>query len=90
MKLFISYSRDDAGNFASHIHRYLRDKGHDVFIDVNSITIGDPWARSIEKNISECDIFVVILTPDALSQLLCRKRSFTSAKTKQGNCTMHP
>jgi tetratricopeptide (TPR) repeat protein len=45
----------------------MRSKGHDVFIDVNSITIGDPWARSIEKNISECDIFVVILTPDALS-----------------------
>jgi DNA-binding beta-propeller fold protein YncE/tetratricopeptide (TPR) repeat protein len=45
----------------------MRDKGHNVFIDVNSITIGDPWARSIEKNISECDIFVVILTPDSLS-----------------------
>ena len=56
MKLFISYSRDDAGNFAKHIHRYLRDKGHAVFIDVNSITIGEPWARSIEKNISDCDI----------------------------------
>ncbi len=43
------------------------DKGHAVFIDVNSITIGDPWARSIEKNISDCDIFVVILTPDSLT-----------------------
>ena len=67
MKLFISYSRDDAGDFAKHIHRYLRDKGHDVFIDVNNIRIGDPWAGSIEKNISECDIFVVILTPDSLT-----------------------
>jgi tetratricopeptide (TPR) repeat protein len=45
----------------------MRDKGHNVFIDVNSITIGDPWVRSIEKNISDCDIFVVILTPDSLS-----------------------
>jgi tetratricopeptide (TPR) repeat protein len=45
----------------------MRDKGHDVFIDVNSIRIGDPWASSIEKNISECDIFIVILTPDAIT-----------------------
>ena len=67
MKLFISYSRDDAGNFAKHIHKFMKTKGYAVFIDVNSITIGDPWARSIEKNISECDIFVVILTPDSLT-----------------------
>ena len=64
MKLFISYSRVDAGNFTKHIHRHLRDKGHAVFIDVNNIRIGDPWARSSEKNISECNIFIVILTPD--------------------------
>ena len=66
MKIFLSYSRDDAGNFAKHIHKYLRDNGYDVFIDVNSITIGEPWADSIEKNISECDIFVIIVTPDSL------------------------
>ena len=67
MKLFISYSRDDAGNFSKHVYKFMRDKGHDVFIDLNSIIIGDPWARSIEKNISNCDIFVVILTPDSLT-----------------------
>ena len=66
MKIFLSYSRDDAGNFAKHVQRYLVNAGHDVFIDVNSIKIGEPWADSIEKNISECDIFVVILTPDSL------------------------
>jgi hypothetical protein len=66
VKIFISYSRADASNFAKHIHKYLRENSHSVFIDVNSITIGDPWASSIEKNISECDIFIVILTPDSL------------------------
>jgi predicted nucleotide-binding protein len=45
----------------------MREKGHTAYIDVNNITIGDPWARSIEKNISECDIFVVILTPDSIT-----------------------
>lgn len=48
-------------------NKYWKNKGYDVFIDVNSIRIGEPWAGSIEKNISQCDIFVVILTSDALS-----------------------
>ena len=83
MKLFISYSREDAGNFAKHIHRFMRNKGQDVFIDVNSITIGDPWAHSIEKNISDCDIFVVILTPDALSSTYVEQEVLQAQKEKK-------
>jgi tetratricopeptide (TPR) repeat protein len=67
VKLFISYSRRDAGDFARHAHKYLVNAGHDAFIDVNSIKIGEPWANSIDNNISDCDIFVVILTPDSLT-----------------------
>lgn len=66
-KIFISYSRDDAEDFANHIYKFLKNKGYAVFIDVNNIRVGDPWAGSIEKNISECDIFVVLLTPDSLT-----------------------
>ena len=65
MKLFISYSREDAGDYTRHVHEYLMNSGHDVFIDVNSITIGDPWAHSIEQNISNCDVFLVILTSNS-------------------------
>ena len=52
--------------FARHVHRYLVNTGHDVVIDVNSIRIGEPWTNSIDNNICECDIFLVILTPDSL------------------------
>ena len=69
MKVFISYSREDAGDFARHIHRYLGNVDNDVFIDINSIRIGDPWANSIEENISNCDVFIVILTPDSLRSI---------------------
>jgi hypothetical protein len=89
VKLFISYSRVDAGNFAKHIHRYLRENGHAVFIDVNSITIGDPWASSIEKNISDCDLFVFILTPDSLSSPHVEKEVL-QARREENNCTLHP
>lgn len=63
----MSYSRKDARDFAEHIYRFMRDKGYNFFIDVDSIRIGDPWASSIENNISECDIFIVILTPFSLT-----------------------
>jgi hypothetical protein len=66
VKIFLSYSRDDAGDFAEHIYKVLKNREYDVFIDLNNIKIGDTWANSIEKNISDCDFFVVILTIDSL------------------------
>ncbi len=65
MKIFVSYSRTDAGTFAEKIHRDLTKKGHDVFIDKESIKTGTKWSESIKENISICDIFVVIVTPNA-------------------------
>jgi hypothetical protein len=78
-KIFVAYSRQDA-DFASHVHRYLRDKGYNVFIDVNSIRTGEPWTNSIEKNISECDIFVVILTHDSLTSPYIEKEILFAQK----------
>ena len=38
----------------------------DVFTDIDSIRNGEPWSNSIEKNVSLCDIFVLIVTPGSL------------------------
>lgn len=65
MKIFISYSRNDA-DFAQHIYEYFSESGHDIFIDVTSIQLGSVWSKTIEMNISNCDIFVVIITYVAL------------------------
>jgi hypothetical protein len=65
VKIFISYSRKDAGDFARQIHESLMDE-HQVFTDINNIQLGDIWSNTIEKNISTCDIFVVIVTGAAL------------------------
>ena len=67
MKIFVSYSRRDAGDFANHIHRHLSHFKHDVFTDVNDIRAGDIWSNTIEQNISSCDVFVVIVTHGALN-----------------------
>ena len=51
MKIFVSYSRKDAGDFADQIQEYLTSfKQYDVFTDVNSIKVRDVWSNTIEDN----------------------------------------
>jgi hypothetical protein len=66
VKIFVSYSRRDAGDFAEQIRRHLTSFNHTVFTDINSINVGDIWNNIIEDNISNCDIFVVIITHGSL------------------------
>ena len=66
MKIFVSYSRKDAGDFANQIQRHLSSFKYHIFTDVNSIRVGEIWSNTIEENISNCDIFVVIVTYGAL------------------------
>ena len=65
MKIFVSYSRRDARDFAEQISETLEDE-HDVFTDIDDIEAGDIWTSVIEDNISKCDVFIVILTFAAL------------------------
>ena len=39
---------------------------HTVFTDIGSINVGDIWSNIIEDNISNCDIFIVIITHGSL------------------------
>ena len=55
VKIFVSYSRRDAGDFAEQIRRHLT-----VF------SVGDIWNDVIKDNITNCDIFVVIITHGSL------------------------
>jgi tetratricopeptide (TPR) repeat protein len=66
LKIFISYSRRDAGDFAEQIKRHFSSFNYEIFIDDDSIRGGDIWNKTIEDNISTCDIFVVIVTFGAL------------------------
>jgi hypothetical protein len=65
VKVFISYSRLDASETANTIHTYLKECGHKVFIDTSDIRGGDEWRNTIEKNISDSDIFVLIVSRSA-------------------------
>jgi hypothetical protein len=69
MKIFVSYSRRDAGDFANQIDIHLSTFNYDIFTDIHDIRGGDIWSNTIEQNISNCDIFVVIVTSGALYSL---------------------
>ena len=66
MKIFLSYARADGGDCADQIYLSSLAKSNDIFRDLSSIDAGDVWSKTIENNISICDIMVVILTPEAL------------------------
>jgi hypothetical protein len=68
VKIFTSYFRSDARDFAVQIRAYLMGgkRKIDVFIDIDNIKAGDVWTDTIATNISNCDIFVVIVTYGAL------------------------
>ena len=53
LKIFVSYSRRDAGDFADQIQKYFSTFNYDVFTDTNSINVGDVWSSVIDINISK-------------------------------------
>lgn len=66
LKIFVSYSRRDSGDFADQIQKYLSTFNYHVFTDISSINVGDVWSTVIDVNISECDIFVALITYGSL------------------------
>ncbi len=78
MKIFVSYSSRDAGDFAEQIRRHLASFEHyGVFTDVNGIKVRDMWSDSIETAIDACDDFVVIITYPALLNEHSKRNDFT-------------
>ena len=51
MKIFVSYSRRDSGDFANQINRHLSSFNFDIFTDVDDIRAGEIWSDTIQTNI---------------------------------------
>ena len=63
---FISYSRMNKG-FALKLTKELKEAGFYVWLDQLDIPTGSRWDDELEKALDECEIFMVILTPDSIS-----------------------
>ncbi|HEY5729801.1 MAG TPA: toll/interleukin-1 receptor domain-containing protein [Anaerolineales bacterium] len=64
--IFISYSRTNRG-FALELAKELKASGFLVWIDQLDIPTGARWDDEIEKALTECEIFLVILTPKSIA-----------------------
>lgn len=62
--IFTSYSRKDL-DYAMKLKDWLVGQGFDVWIDQERIEIGRKWRREIEIAIKDCDIFLLIMSPDS-------------------------
>jgi hypothetical protein len=84
VKVFISYSRIEASETAKTLHNYLSEyRHHEVFIDTSDIHGGDEWWNTIQNAISECDIFVIIVTRSALERKYIKEEIELAKKLKK-------
>ena len=60
-KIFISHSTKN-NDFSQYLAESLREQGFEVWVDLDSIRDGDPWLRSIEGAIRDCDAAVVVMS----------------------------
>lgn len=65
LRIFISHSWHDI-HFARNLNDALRAKGHSVFLDAHSVGVGDSIPSRINSGLEECDIFIPVLSFQAL------------------------
>lgn len=75
MNIFVSYSKHDASKIALRITDALVALDLQVSIDQHFIKPGDSWEKEIEQRIFECDIFIVLYSPDINRGLKYSQRS---------------
>jgi len=66
MKVFLSYSSADR-DVASRLANALENAGDDVFFDRSSLPVGKPYDVRIMEAVQNCDLFLFLTTPAAVS-----------------------
>src|SRR5262245_50133211 len=65
-QIFISYSREDAAEFAvSILSKILKDIGFEAWVDDRGIPPGTIWTEEIDKAIKDSLATIVVITPGA-------------------------
>ena len=64
--IFISYSRVDE-SFARQLATSLSDLGADVWIDIEDIPAGMKWSSAIQQGLRQCEIMIIIVSPDSMA-----------------------
>jgi hypothetical protein len=61
--IFISYRRDDSRHAAGRLYDFLKDSfpQERIFLDVTDVEFGKDFVKTIEENISDCDVAIVLI-----------------------------
>jgi TPR repeat protein len=70
LRVFISYSRDDA-DFADQLDAALDAYGFESSMDRHGVSGGEEWKRRLGNLISEADTVVFVLTPTSARSPIC-------------------
>lgn len=64
-KVFISYRRDEPGNYARQIYRWVSENfgAENVFIDVVTLKPGTDWVEEITTSVQESRVLLVVIGP---------------------------
>jgi hypothetical protein len=62
-KVFISYRRDDSGDYAGRVHdRLEREFGSDLlFMDVDAIPLGANFTKVLREEVARCDVLLALI-----------------------------
>jgi len=69
-KLFISYSRKDSKT-AQKLINSLKEMGHDVWVDWESIPPAADWLEQIFRGIESSDAFIFLISPHSIKSEVC-------------------
>nr|XP_006825953.1 PREDICTED: uncharacterized protein LOC102806317 [Saccoglossus kowalevskii] len=62
-QMLISYVRQEAAHHALALKTALEKLGFSVYLDVHEITCGADWQDSLNYAVSNCEVFVPLVTP---------------------------
>ncbi len=72
-KVFISYKRDESSSVAIQLYEALEKNNFDVFLDTHSIKQGEPFQEELWHRMTDCDVIVLLNTPNFLKSEWCEK-----------------
>lgn len=80
-RVFISHAHQDLDD--EWVHQFtsrLRNDGYDIWDDATSLRPGADWSKEVEQELRHSSVFLMVLTPDALSSQSVRLE-FTLAQS---------
>src|SRR6478672_13284715 len=73
LKVFISYSRRDASEFADELVAGLELAGFAPFLDRHDISAGEDWEARLGGLIAQSDTVVFVVSPEAAKSEQCTR-----------------